>query len=112
MNIPGKADMGFILIDNDENAGAKCIFDTYAPDVPFPCRYFVEANRRLAHVRNRVREGALTLHAMALAMSDDNEIVAQERLGELCKAFNESRSDGAHGPVDRLLTPGSSEFFE
>jgi hypothetical protein len=50
--------MGFISIDNDENAGAKCIFDAYAPDVPFPCRYYVEANRRLDHVRNRVKEGA------------------------------------------------------
>jgi hypothetical protein len=45
-------------------------------------------------------------------MFDDDEIVARESLGELCKAFKKSRSDGVHSRVDRLLALGSSEFFE
>ncbi|MDR1891094.1 MAG: glycosyltransferase, partial [Puniceicoccales bacterium] len=45
--IPERTDVEFVLVDNDENAGAKYIFDAYAPDMPFPCHYFVEANRGL-----------------------------------------------------------------
>ncbi|MDR1891385.1 MAG: glycosyltransferase, partial [Puniceicoccales bacterium] len=92
--------------------GAKYIFDAYAPDMPFPCHYFVEANRGLAHVRNRVIEEALRLHATAIAMFDDDEIVTREWLLELYKAFKESGSDGVAGTVYRLLPMGSPNLVK
>ncbi|MDR0741897.1 MAG: glycosyltransferase [Puniceicoccales bacterium] len=112
IDIPEKTEVEFILVDNDENGGAKYIFDAYAPDMPFKCHYFVEKNRGLAHVRNRVIEEALKLRATAIAMFDDDEIVAREWLVELYKAFKESGSDGVAGTVYRLLSMGSSPIVK
>ncbi|MDR1457338.1 MAG: glycosyltransferase family 2 protein [Puniceicoccales bacterium] len=112
IDIPEKTAVEFVLIDNDENAGAKYIFDAYASDMPFKCHYFVEKDRGLAHVRNRVIEEALKLHATAIAMFDDDEIVAREWLVELYKAFKESGSDGVAGTVYRLLPMDSSSFVK
>ncbi|MDR1528219.1 MAG: glycosyltransferase family 2 protein [Puniceicoccales bacterium] len=110
IDIPEKAEVEFILVDNNENGGAKYIFDAYALDMPFKCHYFVEKNRGLANVRNRVIEEALKLRATAIAMFDDDEIVAQEWLVELYKAFKESESDGVAGTVYRLLPMDSSNL--
>ncbi|MDR2432338.1 MAG: glycosyltransferase family 2 protein, partial [Puniceicoccales bacterium] len=112
IDIPEKVEVEFVLIDNDENAGAKYIFDAYASDMPFKCHYFVEKNRGLAHVRNRVIEEALKLHVTAIAMFDDDEIVAREWLVELYKAFKESGSDGVAGTVYRLLSMDSSTLIK
>ncbi|MDR2603448.1 MAG: glycosyltransferase family 2 protein [Puniceicoccales bacterium] len=112
IDTPEKVEVEFVLVDNDENAGAKYIFDAYAPNMPFKCNYFVEKDRGLAHVRNRVVEEALKLHATAIAMFDDDEIVAQEWLVELYKAFKESGSDGVAGTVYRLLPMDSSNLVK
>ncbi|MDR1233410.1 MAG: glycosyltransferase family 2 protein [Puniceicoccales bacterium] len=112
IDIPETSEIEFVLVDNDGNGEAKYIFDAYAPDMPFKCHYFVEKNRGLAHVRNRVIEEALKLSATAIAMFDDDEIVAREWLVELYKAFKESRSDGVAGTVYRLLPTDSSNLVK
>ncbi|MDR1173592.1 MAG: glycosyltransferase family 2 protein [Puniceicoccales bacterium] len=112
IDIPETSEIEFVLVDNDGNGEAKYIFNAYAPDMPFKCHYFVEKNRGLAHVRNRVIEEALKLNATAIAMFDDDEIVAREWLVELYKAFKESGSDGVAGTVYRLLPTDSSNLVK
>ncbi|MDR2776634.1 MAG: glycosyltransferase [Puniceicoccales bacterium] len=112
IDIPEGTEVEFILVDNDKNEGAKYIFDAYIHDMPFKCYYFMEKNRGLAHVRNRVIEEALKLRATAIAMFDDDEIVAREWLVELYKVFKESGSDGVAGTVYRLLPMNSSDLVK
>ncbi|MDR2628925.1 MAG: glycosyltransferase family 2 protein [Puniceicoccales bacterium] len=112
IDIPEKVEVEFVLVDNDENKGAKYIFDAYASDMPFKCHYFVEKNRGLAHVRNRVIEEALKLQATAIAMFDDDEIVTREWLVELYKVFKKSGSDGVAGTVYRLLSTDSPNLVK
>jgi glycosyltransferase involved in cell wall biosynthesis len=112
IDVPERTDVEFVLVDNDKNAGAKYIFDAYAPDMPFQCHYFVEINRGLAHVRNRVIDEALKLRATAIAMFDDDEIVVQEWLVELYKVFKTLKIDGVAGTVYRLLPPDTPSLIK
>ncbi|MDR2737921.1 MAG: glycosyltransferase [Puniceicoccales bacterium] len=109
---PSGTEVEFVLIDNDENAGAKRIFDAYEPDMPFKSHYFVEARRGLSHARNRVIEEALKLKATAIAMFDDDEIVDDKWLVELYKTFRTVTCDGVCGQVYRSLPLHSSRFIK
>ncbi|MDR1433161.1 MAG: glycosyltransferase family 2 protein [Puniceicoccales bacterium] len=112
VTVPALAAVEFVLVDNDESGGAKYIFDAYAPDMPFGCHYFIEKNRGLAHVRNRIVEEALALGATEIAMFDDDEIVVDWWLTELCEAYKQSGADGVVGTVYRLLPIESSELVK
>jgi glycosyltransferase involved in cell wall biosynthesis len=109
VEIPADTVVEFILVDNDQSAGARPVFDAYMPDMPFRSHYFVEEKRGLSCVRNRVIEEALKLDATAIAMFDDDEIVAENWLVELYKAYKTSGVDGVWGSVFRLLHHSASE---
>jgi GT2 family glycosyltransferase len=112
INIPKTREAEFVLVDKNENTGAKYIFDAYLSDMPFKCHYFVETSRGLSYVRNRVIEEALNLNASAIAMFDDDEIVAKEWLVELYAALKRSKSNGVGSTVYRLLPAGSTNIIK
>ncbi|MDR1401650.1 MAG: glycosyltransferase [Puniceicoccales bacterium] len=112
ISLPPGVDVEFVLIDNDANGGAKYIFDAYVPEIPFLSHYFVEKNRGLANVRNRVLQEALALNATEIAMFDDDEIVSDTWLVELHKAFKQADADGAYGTVYRALPLHSPKILK
>ncbi|MDR1413616.1 MAG: glycosyltransferase [Puniceicoccales bacterium] len=112
LNLPDGVEVEFILVDNDANGGAEYIFDAYAAEMPFKSHYFVEKNRGLAKVRNRVIDEAMALNATAIAMFDDDEIVSDSWLIELYKVFSQSKVDGVHGTVYRSLPIYSSPILK
>ncbi|MDR1596020.1 MAG: glycosyltransferase [Puniceicoccales bacterium] len=112
VQLPEKVKVEFVLVDNDENGGAKYIFDANVPDMPFECHYFIEKNRGLCNARNRVLEEAINLGATEIAMFDDDEIVTEEWLVELYKAIKNSKYHGVCGTVYRLLPMESSDLVK
>jgi glycosyltransferase involved in cell wall biosynthesis len=112
IEIPTSTVVEFILVDNDQSAGARSVFDAYMPDMPFRSYYFVEEKRGLSCVRNRVIEEALKLDATAIAMFDDDEIVAENWLVELYKAYRRAGTAGVAGTVYRELPEGTSKLIK
>jgi glycosyltransferase involved in cell wall biosynthesis len=110
IELPAGVTVEFVLVDNDKDGGARHVFDDYERHMPFPCHYFVEPNRGLTHVRNRVLEEALKLNPTAIATFDDDEIVDPRWLVEMYNTYVESDADGVSGVVYRLLPNDASEL--
>lgn len=110
--LPENAECILLLIDNNPHGDAKYIFDAYHDDFPFKSYYVHEAQTGLCHARNCLLKHALLHEATVVAMVDDDEIVTQEWLSELHKAYKENNCDGVSGTVYRLLQQDSSKFIK
>ena len=110
--LPDDVSVEFVLVDNNPDGFAKHILDAYREDFKFPCHYFHEERRGLSYARNAILNEAIRLEATEIAMFDDDEIVTQEWLVELYKAYKQSGSDGVTGTVYRLLSIYAKDFIK
>lgn len=111
MNLPEDATVELVVVDNDENGGARTIFEDYQGIFPFESHYVIEPHQGIVHARNRVIEEALKLNATEIAYVDDDEIVSQQWLTALWEFYTNSFHTGACGPMYRLLPPGTDEVL-
>lgn len=110
--LPDKTECILLLVDNNQHADAKYIFDAYRDDFPCKSYYVYEKQTGLCYARNCLLKHALIHEATAVAMIDDDEIVTQEWLVELYNSYKNNHCDGVAGTVYRLLQLDTPQFIK
>lgn len=97
--------VGFLIVDNDDYAGAKALVEAYAPRFePGALDYVVEPEPGIPFGRNRALDEATARGAKLLAFIDDDEYPEPDWLRELVSHYEETGAVLTGGPV-RLLPP-------
>jgi len=87
-----------IVVDNDASRSSEAVVAQAAHTTNVPLKYCVEANRGIAHARNRALEDAKTDF---IAFIDDDEFPTKEWLLNLFETCDKYQVDGVLGPVKR-----------
>jgi succinoglycan biosynthesis protein ExoM len=99
---PG-ATVTLIVIDNDEAASARAVFDEIRSEFPWPCIYAIESCRNIAAARNRAVAAALDAGADYVAFIDDDERADPGWLAALLRVQRETGAEVVTGPVIPIL---------
>lgn len=101
--IPDGCELILLVVDNDQLASAKPVFDQVSASLKFQCCYFIERLRGIPFARNRVVEEALKLGCSEIAFFDDDEIVSRDWLKKLFEFYRDQSCDIATGPVSPIF---------
>lgn len=96
---PARCRINIIVADNDKEETARPICVELISSSVYPLHYFVEAERGLSSVRNRLLEEAVKLGADLIAFIDDDERPAPVWLIQHLRAMDEHVADVCSGPV-------------
>lgn len=99
ISIPANADAYVIVVDNDAHGGARAVLEEHRKEHSLALNYFIEADRGLANVRNRMLEEASRSAADYLAFIDDDEQACPGWLEEHLSVLEENNADVCCGPV-------------
>ena len=80
LNLPENIKTELLVIDNDENASAKELVESFTSKSKMPVHYFVEEKRGLSNARNRLVKEAVSLGASHIAMFDDDILLPENWL--------------------------------
>ena len=99
LNKPDNYQIEIIVVDNDQQETAKSLCAELAAGLTFSLYYFVQAERGLASVRNRLLEEVASLGADLIAFIDDDEQADPEWLVRHIDNLNKHGADVSTGPV-------------
>jgi glycosyltransferase involved in cell wall biosynthesis len=88
-----------VVVDNDSDASAKSLCDEFRDKMENSLHYFVEPERGLSSVRNRLLKEANRLHAGFIAFIDDDEQPGPDWLVKHMTAMHKYQADVCTGPV-------------
>ena len=99
LQVPAGATISVLVVDNDEAGSARDAVEEVSVAYPFSIHYFIEAQRGLASVRNRLVKEAVALGADYLAFIDDDEQASEEWLSRHIDMLDSHQADVSCGPV-------------
>ncbi len=99
VRVPAGAKISVLVVDNDGTGSARSLVQEVSATYPFSTHYFIEAERGLASVRNRLVKEAMALGADYLAFIDDDEQASEEWLSRHIDLLETQRADVSCGPV-------------
>jgi len=91
-----------LVVDNDADGGARTLCEQIAGAGAIKLRYFLEPQRGLSVVRNRLLEEALHTGAEFFAFLDDDELPDPDWLARHLGALAATGADVSCGPVIQL----------
>jgi succinoglycan biosynthesis protein ExoM len=110
LNKPDNHQIQIAVVDNDQEETAKALCAEMASELTYPLHYFVQAERGLSSVRNRLLEEAISLDAKLIAFIDDDEQPELAWLVMHIDSMNKYSADVCSGPVRPFgLDPGSQK---
>ena len=59
LRLPSNVNLKLLVCDNDAEASAREVVDSFRPKLSFPIEYLIEGNRGIVFARNRILEVAL-----------------------------------------------------
>lgn len=77
LRLPDNTAVDLVIIDNDEEASAKELVNSFRNKIKIPVHYFVEPKRGLANARNRLIQECINLGASHIAMFDDDILLPE-----------------------------------
>lgn len=98
-----------LVVDNDGDAGAGGVVQSWQARFALPLRYEIEPERGNSQTRNRVIAHALAIGADYIVFIDDDETAEVDWLRQLTGIIDASGAHAIHGPVHPHLAdcPGS-----
>lgn len=99
LRVPGGSRLLVLVADNDAGSSARAVCEDAARTSGLRLRYFMEPQRGLCSVRNRLLEETLQTDAQWLAFLDDDEQPAPDWLAVHLHALSTSGADVSSGPV-------------
>ncbi len=97
--IPDNYKVITIVVDNDKTGTARDVIEQQAGFHNDTLYYFIEPERGLSSVRNRLLDEAMKNNANFIAFIDDDEFVHPDWLINLLQTLTEYKVDIATGPV-------------
>lgn len=88
--LPESIKTELLVIDNDENFGAKNLIEEISSDFGIKINYFIEPERGISNARNKLLKEALNLGASHIAMFDDDEILDKNWLISHYNYYNQN----------------------
>lgn len=96
---PDSCRINIIVADNDEEETARSVCLELMQSSTYPLHYFVEAQRGLSSIRNRLLQEAVNLGADLIAFIDDDEQPDPAWLTQHLGIMNEHGANVCSGPV-------------
>ena len=90
LKLPQNIQVELLIIDNDSNASAKQLVDSFRNKINMHIHYFVEEKRGLSNARNRLLTEAITLGASHIAMFDDDILLPENWLVNYVDYYNKN----------------------
>lgn len=103
LNLPDNYKTILIIVDNDINETGRCIVEDVCKNFSMPVYYFVESERGIATVRNRLLQEALNHGAKLIGFIDDDEFPGSGWLINHTVALHKFNADVVTGPVVSTL---------
>lgn len=97
MDVPGKAELEIVVVDNDAGQSARAAVETACAQLLWPVRYLVEEQRGVSFARNAALDA--TREHDFIAFIDDDETPAPEWLSELLACQGRSGAAAVTGPT-------------
>lgn len=88
LKLPENTTVELLIIDNDEEASAKDLTDSFRNKINIPIHYFIEKKRGLSNARNRLIAEAVNLKASHIAMFDDDILLPENWLINYYNYYN------------------------
>ena len=85
-SVPEGCAVQVVVVDNDEQGGARSVVESFVDVSPYPVHYVHEPVRGIARARNAILNKAEALGANWIAMLDDDEVAAPNWLQQLMVA--------------------------
>lgn len=99
LRLPSDINLKLLVCDNDAEASAREVVDSFRPKLSFPIEYLVEGNRGIVFARNRILDEALQVSATYVAFFDDDETIEPDWLVALLQCMEEFNADVVNGKV-------------
>lgn len=80
LHLPSNIAVSLVIIDNDEEASAKELVNSFRDKINIDIYYFIESKRGLANARNRLIQECVNLGASHIAMFDDDILLPKNWL--------------------------------
>ena len=109
---PEKYKVEILLVDNAPEDPVKDIYEQFQKKVPYPIHYFLEAEKGIVPMRNRVVEEAIASGFDYLAFIDDDEIVSTEWLLEMITTLERYHADVVSGRTLRRLPDHTPDYIK
>jgi succinoglycan biosynthesis protein ExoM len=101
---------GIAIVDNDPNASARPVFESFVGTTHHPIQYVVEPTPGIAAARNRGVALAAAAGATWVVFIDDDEVATNGWLQALVDAASQFGADLVAGPVHAIVEPGGSSW--
>lgn len=96
---PDRCQINIIVADNDIEGSARSLCVELINSISYPLRYYIQPERGLSAVRNRLLEEAIKLGADLIAFIDDDEQPDPAWLTQHILVMHEHGADVCSGPV-------------
>ncbi len=107
--IPEAAEVSFVIIDNDPEAGARRVVSQWQPVFALPLAYAHEPRPGVSHVRNHAL--ALAADMDLIAFIDDDEFADAGWLSHLVRRYRETRAAAVFGPVTPVYDAAAPDWI-
>lgn len=97
LDVPADIDLTVVVVDNDAQASARAVVETWRDRIPGEVVYVIEERRGIPFARNRAVASAGEVDWVAFV--DDDETVARDWLAELLRVAREHDADVVTGTV-------------
>ena len=109
LSIPEAAEVRFVIIDNDPEAGAREIVSQWQPAFALPLAYAHEPRPGVSHVRNHAL--ALAAEMDLIAFIDDDEFADPGWLSHLVQRYRQTGAAAVFGPVTPVYEDAAPDWI-
>ncbi|MBN2676182.1 MAG: glycosyltransferase [Alphaproteobacteria bacterium] len=111
IHVPEDLSVSVLVVDNDPQGSAKKTIESLVKKYSFKIDYFIERERGLSAVRNRILKEVHVLKADYLAGIDDDEVVKKDWLVLLWNGLKKYKAHVVGGPVISVLPKKSPQWM-